>query len=83
LIFPSALPLFAAFGEDAFEKVAGGFDIRMRLAPVFGEFAFDGGFEDRSLVAFEVDLDAFEGGDTFVEAGELLFDLRDDDVLFS
>ena len=47
----------------------------MLLAPVFGEFAFDGGF-----VAFEVDLDALEIGDGFVKAGELLFDLRDDEL---
>ena len=53
----------------------------MSLAPVFGEFAFDSGFEDRSLVAFEVGFDTFEVGDGFVEAGELFFDLRDDEAL--
>ena len=67
-----------AFGKDVFEKFAGWFDIGMLLAPVFGQFAFDGGFEDGSFVAFEVGLDALEIGDGFVEAGELLFDLRDD-----
>ena len=51
------------------------------LAPVFGQFAFDGGFEDGGFVAFEVGLDALEIGDGFVEAGELLFDLRDDAFL--
>ena len=50
----------------------------MLLAPVFGQLAFDGGFEDGGFVAFEVGLDALEVGDGFVEAGELLFDLRDD-----
>ena len=53
----------------------------MVLAPVFGQFAFDGGFEDGGFVAFEVGLDALEVGDGFVEAGELLFDLRDDALL--
>ena len=50
----------------------------MLLAPVFGQLSFDGGFEDGSFVAFEVGLDALEISDGFVEAGELLFDLRDD-----
>ena len=51
------------------------------LAPVFGEPAFDGGFEDGDFVAFEVGLDPLEIGDGFVETGELLFDLRDDELL--
>ena len=45
------------------------------------ELPFEGGFEDGSFVAFEVGLDAFEVGNGFVEAGELLFDLRDDVIL--
>ncbi len=45
------------------------------------EAAFDGGFEDGGLVAFEVGLDALEVGDGFVEAGELFFDFRDDEFL--
>ena len=50
----------------------------MGFAPLFGEFAFDGGFEDGGFVALEVGLDALEVGDGFVEAGELFFDFRDD-----
>ena len=51
------------------------------FAPLFGEFAFDGGFEDGGFVMFEFGLDALEIGDGFVEAGELFFDLRDDAFL--
>ena len=80
-VFPFAIPLRPTFGEDAFEEFAGWFDVGMLLAPVFGQLAFDGGFEDGSFVAFEVGLDALEIGDGFVEAGELLFDLRDDALL--
>ena len=47
----------------------------------FDEAAFDGGFEDGGFVALEVDLDALEVGDGFVEAGELFFDFRDDAFL--
>jgi len=50
----------------------------MRFAPFFGEFAFDGGFEDGGFVALEIGLDALQVGDRFVETGELFFDLRDD-----
>ena len=53
----------------------------MNLAPVFGQFPFDGGFENGGFVTFEVGFDALEIGDGFVEAGELLFDLRDDTFL--
>ncbi len=48
-----------------------------------GQLAFDGGFEDGSFVAFEVGLDALEIGDGFVEAGELFFDFRDDELLLA
>jgi hypothetical protein len=75
------LPTAATFGENTFEEFAGRFHVRMLLAPVFGEFAFDCGFKDRSFVAFEVGLDALEIGDGLVEARELLFDLRDDEPL--
>ena len=54
----------------------------MLPAPVRSELAFDGGFEDGGLVPFEVSLDALEVFDSFVEAGELFFDLRDDALLF-
>ncbi len=54
----------------------------MGFAPLFGEFAFDGGFEDGGFVALEVGFDALEVGDGFVEAGELFFDFRDDAFLF-
>ena len=50
---------------------------------LFDEAAFDGGFEDGGFVALEVGLDALEVGDGFVEAGELLFDFRDDAFLVS
>lgn len=66
------------FGEDAFEEFASWFHIRMFLAPVFGQPAFDGGSANSGSVAFEVDLDALQIGDGLVEAGELFFDLRDD-----
>ena len=81
LYFPLPSHFVPTFGEDAFEEFAGWFNVGMLLAPVFGELPFDGGFEDGSFVAFEVGLDALEIGDCFVEAGELLFDLRDDCVL--
>ena len=55
----------------------------MLFAPVFGEFAFDGGFEDGGFVALEISLDALEIGDGFVEAGELFFDFRDDRFCWS
>ena len=55
----------------------------MLLAPVFGQLAFDGGFEDGGFVAFEVGFDALEVGDGFVEAGELFFDFRDDGLLLT
>ena len=80
-VFPSAFPLATAFGEDAGEEFGGGFDVGVGFAPVFGELAFDGGFEDGGFVAFEVGLDAFKIGDGFVEAGELFFDLLDDAIL--
>lgn len=38
----------------------------MLLAPFFGEFAFDGGFEDGGFVALEVGLDALKISDGFV-----------------
>jgi hypothetical protein len=80
-VFPSAIPLHSTFGEDAFEEFASGLNIRMLHAPVFGEFAFDGGFEGGSFVAFEVGFDAPEVGDGFVEAGELFLDLRNEALL--
>ena len=40
----------------------------MFLAPVFGQPAFDGGFEDGGFVAFEVGFDTLEIGDGLVEA---------------
>jgi hypothetical protein len=58
-VFAFPIPSRAAFGEDAFEELAGWFDIGMLLAPVFGQFPFDGGFEDGGSVAFEVGLGAF------------------------
>ena len=76
-----SIPLCASFGEDALQEFAGGFYVWMCFAPVFGEFAFDGGFEDGGFVALEVGLDALEIGDGFVEAGELFFDFRDDAFL--
>src|SRR2546430_2003971 len=63
LAFP---PLRSALGEDAFEEVACGFDVGMRLTPLFGELAFDGGLEDGGFVTFEVGFDAFEIGDGFI-----------------
>jgi hypothetical protein len=81
LVFPLATPLRPALGEDAFEEFAGWFYVGMLLAPVFGQRPFHGGFEDSGFIAFEVGLDALEVGDGFVEAGELLFDLRDDSIL--
>jgi hypothetical protein len=80
-VFPSAISLDTTLREDAFNELAGWFDVGMLLAPVFSEFASDGGFEDGSFVAFEVGLDALEVGDGFVEAGELFFDFRDDALL--
>ena len=59
-------------------SLAGWFDVGMVSAPAWSSTPFDGGFEDGGFVAFEVGLDALEIGDGFVEAGELLFDLRDD-----
>jgi hypothetical protein len=47
------------------------------------EAAFDGGFEDGSLVTLEVGLDALQVRDGFVEAGELLFDFGDDSLLLA
>jgi hypothetical protein len=47
----------------------------------FGQLAFNGGLEDGGFVAFEVGFDALEIGNAFVEAGELLFDLRDNEAL--
>ena len=54
----------------------------MRGAPVGGEAALDGGFEDGGAVAFEGDLGAFERGDASIEPGELLLDGGDDAALF-
>ena len=82
LYLPLPIPLRSTFGEDAFEEFAGWFNVWMLLAPVFGQLPFDGGFEDGGFVAFEIGFDALEVGDGFVEAGELLFDLRDDAFLF-
>ncbi|MCI0441129.1 MAG: hypothetical protein L0177_18660, partial [Chloroflexi bacterium] len=62
-------------------RAGGWLNVRMLLAPVFGELAFDGGFEDGGSVALEVGLDPLERGDGFVETGELLLDLRDDTFL--
>jgi hypothetical protein len=69
------------FGEDTFEKFAGWFDVRMLFTPLLSQLALDGGFEDGGFVPCEVGLSALERGDGFVEAGELLFDLRDDALL--
>ena len=77
----SPLPFPLAFDKDAFEEFAGWLGVRMLLAPVFGELAFDGGFEDGGFIAFEVGFDALEIGNGFVEAGELPFDLLDDEFL--
>jgi hypothetical protein len=55
----------------------------MLLAPVSGQLPFDGGFENGRFVTLEVGLDALEVCDCFVEAGELLFDLRDNGLLLS
>ena len=81
MYLPFPVPLCPPFGEDAFEEFAGGLHVWMSFAPIFGEFAFDGGFEDGGFVALEVGLDALEVGDGFVEAGELFFDFRDDAFL--
>jgi len=75
------MPLSRRFIDDALEKLTGRLDVWMIFAPVFGELAFDSGSEDGGLVAFEVGLDALEIGDGFVEAGELFFNLRDDEHL--
>ena len=67
------------------QKLETGFVAAAFAAGKFGfggeETAFDGGFEDGGLVALEVGLDALEIAASFVEAGELLFDLGDDLVL--
>ncbi len=68
-------------GENLFQEFTGWFDVRMLLAPVFGELPFDGGFEDGSFVAFEVGLDSLEIGDGLIETGELLLDLCDEELL--
>src|SRR5262249_58534118 len=78
LVCAFPVPFRPTLREDAFEEFAGGFDIWIRFAPFFGEFAFDGGFEDGGFVALEIGLDALQVGDRFVETGELFFDLRDD-----
>ena len=80
-IFTFSSPLRTTLGEDVFQELAGWIDVGMLIAPVFGEPAFDGGFENGSFVAFEVGLDALKVGDGFVEAGELLFDILDDSIL--
>ena len=54
----------------------------MLFTPFFSEFAFDSGFEDSGLVAFEVGLDPLEIGNGFIKPGELFFDFRNDAFLF-
>ena len=53
----------------------------MPLAPLFSQLPFDSDFEDSGFVALEAGPGAFERGDGFVEAGELLFDLSNDATL--
>ena len=81
-IFSAALPVLAAFGEDAFEKLGAGFVGAAFLAGEFGfggdEFAFAGGFEDGGAVAFEVGLHPPQARDSRLQPRELLLDLRDD-----
>ena len=70
-----------SYFKDALKYLAGGFVISSFASRKFGfggdDAAFDGGFEDGGPVALEVCLDALEVDDSFVEAGELLFDFGD------
>lgn len=60
LIISFSRPLSATFGKNTFEEFAGWFHVRILLAPVFGQFTFDGGFENGGSVAFEVGLGPLE-----------------------
>ena len=73
LVFPLPVPLCPPFDEDSFEEFTRRFHVRVLIAPIFGEFAFDGGFEDGGFVALEIGLNALEVRDGFVEAGESVF----------
>ncbi len=53
-VLSSSIPFLSAFGENAFEEYAGWFDVGMLLAPVFGEFSFNGGFDEGSFVALRL-----------------------------
>ncbi len=81
-VFASALPVLAAFGEDAGEEGFAGFKARFALAGL-GEFgfggdeaAFAGGFEDGGAVAFEVGLHPPQRRHPRLQPRELLLNLR-------
>ena len=67
------LPSGAALGEDALEQLGRALVGAGLLAGEFGfggdQAALAGGFEEAGFVAFEVGLDALEGGDARVEIG--------------
>ena len=79
------LPRGAALDEDSGKKLLTGLIRTVFAASEVGfgwdEAAFDGSLEDGCPIPLEVGLCVLEVGDGFVEAGELLFDLRDDAAL--
>ena len=79
-------PADAAFLEDALQQLSAGFGGFAAAgavgAPLGGEAAFDGGFEQGLAVLGEFFLGGFEFGDTCVEVGEEFFQFGDNAGLF-
>lgn len=79
-------PAAATFVQNAFQEDAGRFVGSALGAGKFGfrgdQAAFDGRFQDRRPIAFQVSLDPFQQGHRFVQPRKVVFDCRHDSVLF-
>jgi len=75
------MAFFEDSGKDLFASLIGTAFAAGEVGFGRDKAAFDGGFEDGGAISLEVGLDALEVGDGFVEAGELLFDLRNNAFL--
>ena len=75
-------PMFAAFGEEAFQEFRSGFRVRVFGSPFGGEPAFHGGFENRGPVAFEVRLGPLQSRHPRIQIGKQFLNLRHNAALF-
>ncbi|MDZ7842160.1 MAG: hypothetical protein U5R46_15270 [Gammaproteobacteria bacterium] len=72
-----------AFFADTLQELVGGFElVGVVAAPLFGEAAFEGGFEQGLAVGLELGAGGFQAFHALVQFGEEGFDLGDDAALF-